>query len=65
MSELISLFRKVSAEPKLTRDNGQILAARHSSQPAHFTQLLEYLRKQGRQQGRALRIAIDALADAN
>jgi hypothetical protein len=65
MSELISLFRKVSTEPTPSSHEGQALAEEQSTQPEYFVQLLEYLRKQGRQQGRALRIAMDALADAN
>jgi hypothetical protein len=62
MSELIALFRKASAEPTLTRRAGQAAVATH---PEYLAQLLEYLREQKRSQGRALRAAIAALAEAD
>jgi len=65
MSELISLFRKISTEPTPISREGQALGREDGEHPEYFVQLLDYLRKQGRQQGRALRIAIDALADAD
>jgi hypothetical protein len=61
MSELISLFRKVSSESAVREQS----AAAERQQPEYFVQLLNYLREIRREQGKALRAAITALAEAD
>lgn len=64
MSELISLFRRASANSTSEYQN-RPLGRSQANQPEYFTQLLQYLREKRRQQGQALRAAISALAEAD
>ena len=59
MWELISLFRRVSGQPNVSQTGPA-----QNKEPEYFVQLLKYLREQKKEQSKALKAALTALADA-